>query len=140
MYLTRNFDLYTLPMYIGSQSSSTFVQLLSGWELKTAARDELLKVTPKIDEHALYLEAEEAFSAIENLIMRKEKLASGGKPTMLEASLFAYLFLIIELPDASPDRRLADIAIKHSRLHAWAVDYNRDHFGNLQRPSLYSQD
>jgi hypothetical protein len=101
-----------------------------------------MKHTPKIDEETLYLEADDAFSALSNLLNRKEKAGgSGGKPTMLEASLFSYLFLILKAPSNSfLDGRLADIAMKYSRLGVWMDNFSREHFPNgiLRPPGAYS--
>ena len=114
MYLTTNFDRFTVPSYIGTQSSSSFIRVINAWELRKAAGTELSKHTPLVDVDGLYLEADEAFAALDSLMTRKEKHDAVGKPSLLEATLFAYLFLLLETPYSFwADTRLVDIVRKY---------------------------
>src|ERR1700760_4089542 len=109
MYLTPNFETITVPSYIGAQSSSPFIRFISQWELRREAKRELLKVGPKIDVEGLYAAAELSFNALDNIIGRRRRIAATGKPSLLEATLFSYLFLLLELPaDRWADHRLVD--------------------------------
>jgi metaxin len=139
MYLTPNFDVLTVPSYIGSQSSSTIVNMLSAWELKRAARRELSKHSPKIDEESLYADADRAFSALDNIMKRKREHNTPGRPSLLEASLFSYLFLLLELPQENwANRRLVDLLMKHPGLVSLEKRMKED-FKILEPPLIYSK-
>jgi metaxin len=139
MYLTPNFDILTVPSYIGSQSSSAIVNLLSAWELKQAARSELLKQSPKIDEESLYEDADRALCALDNIMKRRQEQNAPGRPSLLEASLFSYLFLLLELPQEKwADRRLVDLLMKYPGLVALEKSMKKE-FMILDPPSIYSR-
>jgi len=93
MYLTDNFQEFVVPSYIGSQTRSVAVQLLSAYELRNAARTDLLKLSPKIDVKNIYSNAESALDALNTIMARKMKLQGGGygdrEPSLLEAPLFS---------------------------------------------------
>jgi hypothetical protein len=138
MYLTPNFEAFTVPSYIIAQSTSLFIRFISQWELRREARRELLKVGPKIDIEELYAAAEVAFSALDNVIGRRRRLATTGKPSLLEATLFSYLFLLLELPqDKWIDHRLVSIVRSKPTLVAWEAEIKPD-FGNLKPPGIYN--
>jgi metaxin len=119
MYLTPNFDALTVPSYIKSQSASVIVNILSSWELRQAARNELLKHSPRIDEESLYEDADRAFRALDSVMKRKQEQNVPGRPSLLEASLFSYLFLLLELPrEKWADGRLVDLLMKYPGLVA----------------------
>jgi metaxin len=140
MYLTPNFEKFTVPSYIGTQSSSSFIRVINAWELRSAARAELKKHYPLVDEEGLYLEADQAFAALDNVLKRKSKIHSSGKPSLLEATAFAYLFLLLETPyGAWADTRLVDLVKKYPNLEKLEVALNASHFGALKPPQLYLQ-
>jgi metaxin len=137
MYLTPNFYKYTSPSYIGSQTASMFVNLISAWELRREARKELEKYKPKVDADSIYASAQLAFSALNNIMSRKVRLTTAGKPSLLEATLYAYLYLLLELPlESWPDSRLVEILRENKALVRWQSDM-REEFGNLQPPGIY---
>ena len=139
MYLTPNFDILTVPSYIGSQSSSAIVSILSAWELKQAARSELLKHSPKIDEESLYEDADRALCALDNIMKRRQEQNAPGRPSLLEASLFSYLFLLLELPQEKwADRRLVDLLMKYPALVVLEKTMKKE-FMILDPPSIYSR-
>ena len=139
MYLTPNFDALTVPSYIGSQSASAIVNILSAWELRQAARRELLKHSPKIDAESLYEDADRAFRALDNIMKRKREQNAPGGPSLLEASLFSYLFLLLELPrEKWADRRLVDLLMKYPGLVALEKTMRKD-FMILEPPSIYGR-
>jgi metaxin len=138
MYLTPNFDAFTVPSYIGSQSSSAIVNILSAWELRRAAKRELLKHSPKIDEESLYEDADRAFRALDNIMKRRQEHNAPGRPSLLEASLFSYLFLLLELPQEKwADRRLVDLLMKYPGLVSLEKTMKKDF--KLEPPSIYSR-
>lgn len=108
------------------------------WELKRHARLELEKYRPKIDFDGLYESAELAFSALDNLIGRKKKLSVSGKPSLLEATLYAYLYLLLELPLSRwSDSRLVELVMANSALVAWQAEM-KEEFGDLDPPAIYT--
>jgi metaxin len=124
-------------MYVGGQSTSWIVRTVSSWELKREARRELEKTTPKIDAESIYASAEVAFRALNSVMRRKIKLAGVGRPSVLEAALFAYLFLLLELPQAKwANSRLVDVVKGCKTLVAWQQDV-RYLFGDMKRPGIY---
>jgi metaxin len=138
MYLTPNFEKFTVPSYIDTQSSSSFIRIINAWELRSAASAELEKHTPLVDVDGLYLEADEAYAALDNLMSRMQSSKSGEKPSLLEATLFAYLFLLLETPYSSwADSRLVDIVRKYPNLRKREASLNASHFGTLRPPKLY---
>lgn len=97
MYLTPNYERFTVPCYIDGQSSSVFVRKASAWELRKAAETELLKYTSKIDQQSLYNEAQEAFQALNQYCADRfddESRQSLKEPTILDAAWFAYTDLL----------------------------------------------
>jgi hypothetical protein len=137
MYLTPNFYTFTVPCYIGGQSASSFIQFISAWELRREARLELLKYKPKVDVEGLYAAAELALCSLDNLIGRRKRIDTEGKPSLLEATLFAYLFLLLELPlQKWADPRLVELVRKHSNLVAWEKHMSKV-FGKFQPPGIY---
>jgi hypothetical protein len=138
MYLTANFNTFTAPSYIGPQTTSLVVRFVMGWELKRHARLELEKYRPKIDVDGLYESAELAFGALDNLIGRKRKQSSSGKPSLLEATLYAYLYLLLELPMSRwSDSRLVELVRANSTLVTWEAEM-KEGFGNLDIPAIYT--
>ena len=93
MYLTSNFESITTKCYIEPRSKSSIVRILSARELQSAAREDLLKTKPVIDERAIYLEAEQAFIALDTYV--SEGMKSGRTPTsLLDAAIFSYVYLL----------------------------------------------
>jgi metaxin len=140
MYLTPNFDKFTVPSYIGTQSSSAFIRIINAWELRSAARAELKKHSPVVDADGLYQDADQAFAALENVLKRKNRMADAENraPSLLEATAFAYLFLLLEtLYTAWADTRLVDVVRKYPELEKVEVALNASHFGALKPPQLY---
>jgi hypothetical protein len=139
MYLTANFYTYTVPSYISVHSTSPFIRWFNAWELRREARRELLKYTPKIDVEGLYAAAELALMSFASIIDRRKHAAGKGKPSLLEATLFSYLFLLLELPHGRwADARLVELVHKHQTLVTWEADM-KPVFGHLEPPGIYKQ-
>lgn len=97
MYLTPNFELFTVPCYIDTQSSSLIVRAMNTHELRKAAEMELLKYSPKIDQQSLYDEARQAFWALDWYCNNKFYVLNDRKPTLLDAAIFAYTCLLWDI-------------------------------------------
>jgi hypothetical protein len=128
MYLTSNFHAITTKCYIDPQSSSSIVRALSSRNLQTAAREDLLKAKPLIDERAIYLEAEQAFTALD--IYVSEGIKSGRAPTsLLDAAIFSYVYLLLELDERVwANRRLVDILKRFTGLREHKELIQKKHF------------
>jgi metaxin len=111
MYLTPNFEKLTVPCYIHPQSSSALVAYFTTRDLHLAAQTELQKYSPIIDERAVYAEAEEAFKALDVYFKQAKGRDAERKPTtLLDAAVFSYTFLLLELnKEAWADGRLASL-------------------------------
>ena len=128
MYLTPNFDAITIRCYIEPQSRSSIVRLVSSRTLQQAARDDLLKAKPLIDERAIYLEAEQAFIALDTYV--SEGIKSGRAPTsLLDAAIFSYVYLLLELEQGVwADRRLVDVLGRFEGLREHKELIKKNHF------------
>lgn len=117
MYLTPNFERFTIPCYVDPQSSSSFVRAICAWDLRKAAETELLKHYSKIDQQSLYNEAREAFQALNQYCAENTKGNAGSKPTVLDATLFAYTDLLwcIEY-ECWADSELIDILMNNEAI------------------------
>ncbi|KAF2666957.1 hypothetical protein BT63DRAFT_457915 [Microthyrium microscopicum] len=137
MYLSPNFEAFTAPSYIHSQTNSSVVRITSSWELQKAAREDLMKSSPRIDVEGLYASADRAFFALDNLLKRKRRMvADVSAPSLLEATLFSYLFLLLELPlDRWLDNRLPEIARKYPELVELENTLKKQY--GLQPPAIY---
>ena len=118
MYLTPNFELFTVPCYINTQSSSPIVRASNTHELRKAAEMELLKYSPKIDRQSLYDEARHAFWALDRYCHNKFYVVNDRKPTLLDAAIFAYACLLWDIDYGCwADNELVDIL----RKSAWIL-------------------
>jgi hypothetical protein len=138
MYLTPNFQTITTKCYIDPQSSSSIVRFLSSRDLQNAAREDLLKAKPIIDERAIYLEAEQAFIALDTYV--SEGIKNGRKPNgLLDAAIFSYVYLLLELEyEAWADRRLVDILKRFGGLKEHKELIRKNHF-RARPPAIWRQ-
>jgi hypothetical protein len=128
MYLTANFHAITTRCYIHPQSRSSIVHTFTSRTLQTAAREDLLKSRPLIDERAIYLEAEQAFTALD--IYVSEGIKAGRPPTgLLDAAIFSYVYLLLELDERVwENRRLVDILKRFGGLREHMEGIRKNHF------------
>ena len=91
-----NFDAVAWPLYVASASSSYAVRLCLGRQLRTAARDELLKTITIIDPQELYRQAEQAFHSLSTLLGADKFFFGQTTPGLFDASLFAYTQIILD--------------------------------------------
>ena len=138
MYLTPNFDTITKRCYIDPQSHSSVVRLFSSHTLQKAARDDLLKAKPIIDERAIYLEAEQAFIALDTYVAEGMK-ASRSPTGLLDAAIFSYVYLLLELNNGVwADRRLVDVLSRFSGLRQHMELIKKHHF-RARPPAIWRQ-
>ena len=97
MYLEpENFDSVAWPLYIKTDSSNTFVQQALAYQLKSAARDELLKPYATIDAHDIYTRAGKAFESLSALLGDDDYFFGIAEPSLFDASVFAYTHLLLD--------------------------------------------
>jgi metaxin len=142
MYLTENFYEFVVPSYIGSKTQSSAVQLLSAHELRNAAREELLKSSSKINVEDVYSSAASALEALNTIMARKMRLQGGGygdrEPSLLEATLYAYLYLLLEMPiEKWKDARLPKMIRKYPELMRMERDIRTVY--DFEAPTIYGQ-
>jgi metaxin len=104
----RNSEFVAKQLYIYSASSNPLVQMILYHQLKQAAREELLKTVSQIREDELYLEAENAFLALSTLLGEDGHFFGKDKPTLFDASVFAYNHLLLDESLGWQNTRLAD--------------------------------
>jgi metaxin len=151
MYLTPNFERFTVPCYISAQSSSSVVRAISTWDLRKAAESELLKHTSKISQQSLYSEAREAFQALNRYCA--ENISSNPKrqPTILDAALFAYTDLLWSIEyDCWADSEMIDLLMSNEAIldtydaldekhQSWRVPMPEQYIA-LERSQLVAQE
>jgi hypothetical protein len=140
MNMTLNFRAITVPAYVHTQSQSFFVRALSAFDLARAVTSELAKYPSALDEQNNYADVERAFSALENLVQRRNALSNGkrGLPTVLECTLFAYLFLLLEIPvEKWEDGRLPETLRRFPGLVEEEKAFREQLPGGLERPEIY---
>jgi metaxin len=97
LYLDQdNFRAVAWPMYVESTSSNLAVRWSIGYQLQTAAREELLKTNTIVDGHELYKTAEDAFRALSTLLGEDKFFFGQTTPGLFDASLFAYTQIILD--------------------------------------------
>lgn len=140
MYLTPNFERFTVPCYIDSQSSSSVVRKVCAWELRKAAETELLKHSPRVDQQTLYDEAREAFQALNQYC--QEKASSGGRneSTVLDAALFAYTDLLWSIQyECWADAGLVDILLENEAILDFYDSMGKAYqFWEVPKPERYA--
>ncbi|UPX15023.1 uncharacterized protein EKO05_0005491 [Ascochyta rabiei] len=120
IYLSHNFTSIAEPLYILPTSSNPFVRLTIARELRLAAEKELLKHLAVISAETLYNQAEEAFTALESLLGDDEWFFGAERPSLFDASVFAYTHLLLDhgLGKGWLDTRLRDTLTSRQRLVA----------------------
>ncbi|KAK5683551.1 phosphatidylserine decarboxylase [Elasticomyces elasticus] len=111
-------DLYRRPC-----SSNPFVQMTIAHQLRSAAMSEILKSNPSsspshptIDEAEIMGDAEEAFAALAELLGGKEWFFGVEKPALFDASVHAYLELLIGKGMQWKENRLGEMVKKYEGL------------------------
>lgn len=90
-----NFDHVARHLYVSPSSSNTFVALAISHQLRNAASQELLKITPVVEAQDILDEAVDAFSALSTLLNGDDWFFGNEKPGLFDASVFAYTHLLL---------------------------------------------
>lgn len=85
-------------------------------QLRTAAEAELLKYASVIDVDDLYSEADKAFEALSTLLGEDDWFFGEEKPTLFDASVFAYIHLILDEKMGWKEKRLLRAVKKRENL------------------------
>ncbi|CAG8958105.1 hypothetical protein HYFRA_00000450 [Hymenoscyphus fraxineus] len=91
-----NFSAVAYPLYVASASSNPLVRASLSHQLRSAAEAELLKNSSIIDIDDLYSEADKAFEALSILLGDDQWFFGCDKPTLFDASIFAYTHLLLD--------------------------------------------
>jgi metaxin len=110
-------------LYVEPCSSNLFVQWTIAHQLRTAAEQELAKTSASdtIVEEDVMREASNAFSALSDLLGTGEWFFGQNKPTVFDASVFAYTHLILDEGIQWQGNKLAELLEEHENL----VKHNR---------------
>jgi metaxin len=92
----RNSEAVAKHLYIYPTSSNPLVQTTLFQQLKKAAQDELLKSTRYVREDEVYVEAEKAFEALSTLLGDDTHFFGMERPSLFDASVFAYTHLLLD--------------------------------------------
>ena len=131
----RNSEAVAKELYIYPTSSNPLVQMTLFRQLKQAAHDELLRNTSYIKEEELYLEAENAFAALSTLLGDDTYFFGKERPTLLDASVFAYTHLLLDKSLNWQNTRLADSLRESENMVQHREKLLSSYFGRL-RPRL----
>jgi metaxin len=91
-----NFSHVAKRLYITPSSSSTFVTMAISYQLKEAATQELVKITPVVKAEDILTEAGDAFEALSTLLGGEKWFFGSSTPTLFDASVFAYTHLLLD--------------------------------------------
>jgi metaxin len=111
LYMTDNLYSLIVPLYVNQATSSLPVRMWQARQLRAAARAEILKLYPTLDEEVIYEAAADAFDALEELMDEKphiddesfyhlsgdhSTLLGGRSLSLLDASVVAYTRLLTD--------------------------------------------
>lgn len=85
-----NFAAVAYPLYIFPCSLNTLVRTTLAYNLRVAAKSELLKKSAVVDVEALYRECDSAFFALSQFLGNDKYFFAAEKPSLFDASVFAY--------------------------------------------------
>jgi metaxin len=92
----NNFSHVAKRLYITPSSSSTFVTMAISYQLREAATQELVKITPVVKAEDILNEAGDAFEALSTLLGGEGWFFGSSTPTLFDASVFAYTHLLLD--------------------------------------------
>jgi metaxin len=91
-----NFSHVAKRLYTTPSSSSTFVTMAISYQLKEAATQELVKITPVVKAEDILKEAGDAFEALAILLGGEKWFFGSSTPTLFDACVFAYTHLLLD--------------------------------------------
>lgn len=116
VYLCPNATSIAEPFYVLPASNNAFVRLTVAHDLRRAAEQELLKFSAVINAESLYKEAEDAFAALETLLGNDKWFFGASRPSLFDASVFAYTHLLLDDKLGWVETRLLDSLSRHESL------------------------
>jgi metaxin len=117
LYLdSENFNAVARRLYVVPASTNSLVRTTLGFQLQTAARDELLKTSPYVDVADLEADAANAFQALSALLGEDDHFFGRPNPGLFDASVFAYTHLILDEGMGWKRNRLAQLLREHTNL------------------------
>jgi len=117
LYLDEgNFSAVAWLMYVASVSSHAAVRKTLAYQLRNAAREELLKTRAMIDGDELYAGAREAFHALSTLLGQDRYFFGHETPGLFDASVFAYTQILLDRSLPWKTLTLADALREHANL------------------------
>ncbi|PPJ56221.1 hypothetical protein CBER1_09389 [Cercospora berteroae] len=98
LYLAPENDALMQRLYVSPCSNHSLVRFTITRQLRAAAEEELVKSAGRniVDADVLLKEAEEAFEALSQLLGDKEWFFGAERPGLFDASVFAYLHLLLD--------------------------------------------
>ncbi|KAI1389702.1 uncharacterized protein F4822DRAFT_210226 [Hypoxylon trugodes] len=144
LYLSRPNSALLSQLYVEPISTSQPIRATILYQLRHAAEAEILKSTGThvVNSRALYRGAREAFEALSTVLGEEEWFFGVPEPTLFDAAVFAYTYLLLDDRFTWEDPRLREIVkefpilIEHRNriLHrCWGIQKAKKH-SNLQRP------
>jgi metaxin len=113
LYLEPEHTALLDGFYVASASSSSWVQGTLRHQLRRAAEGEILKTSSsssgagagELDEDAVYSAAKDALNALASLLAESETdwFFGAAAPTLFDASVFAYTYLMRQLPNSDDE-------------------------------------
>ena len=103
-------------MYIDPCSSNPAVRAVIAYHLRAAAQAELLKTSATIDIRDLHREAENAFKALSTLLGEQTWFFGGERPSLFDASVFAYTHPLLDPDFGWKEERLSNSVKNKSNL------------------------
>ena len=117
LYLDKeNYKTVAWPLYCSSASSSYLVQAALGSQLQSAAQEELLKSYSVINPDELYDRAADALQALATQLGDNEFFFGAKEPGLFDASVFAYVYLLLDENMRWANSDLIDHLRKHPNL------------------------
>lgn len=100
----ENFEAVAKNLYIQPASSNSLVQLALAYQLRIAARDELLRSKTFIDGREILVQAERAFESLSTLLGADRFFSRKSLPNLFDLALFSYVHPLLALGQPLPDR------------------------------------
>ena len=118
-----NFTAIAYPLYITSCSTNYIVRMILAYNLRAAARLELLKQSTIIDVEALYKGCQTAFLALSELLGECRYFFAVNRPGLFDACVFAYTNTLLDQELQWPETRMVRLLEKHGNLvrHRWRI-------------------
>lgn len=111
-----NFEAVARRLYVAPSSSNPLVDAAISYQLRKAAQEELVKMSPHVSAEQLLDEAREAFAALSTLLKEDDWFFGEKTPGLFDANLFAYAHLLLDEGMGWVKNELADVLRSHTNL------------------------